>query len=107
MTHEHPNITLFKRLDLRNLAGASDMFAENFVLHFFNPLLPDVEGDYAGVSGFQALLGKMFTLTDGTFEVQPISVTAVGDELLVQAGSDDGPARSVTDASSAPTRTRT
>jgi hypothetical protein len=28
MTKEHPNISLFKQLDLRNLGEASDLFAE-------------------------------------------------------------------------------
>ena len=31
MTEEHPNISLFKQLDLRNLGEASDLFAEDFV----------------------------------------------------------------------------
>lgn len=83
MTDEHPNVALLKRVDFGNLAGAADLFAENFVWHFFNPRLPDVEGDYAGVSGLQTFLEKMVALTEGTFKVEPISVTAVGDELLV------------------------
>jgi len=33
MTEEHPNISLFKQLDLRNLGEASDLFAEDFVWH--------------------------------------------------------------------------
>lgn len=83
MTDEHPNVALLKRVDFGNLAGAADLFAENFVWHFFNPRLPDVEGDYAGLSGLQTFLEKMVALTEGTFKVEPISVTAVGDELLV------------------------
>ncbi len=31
MTDEHPNMALLKRLDLGNLVGAGDIFAENFV----------------------------------------------------------------------------
>jgi hypothetical protein len=49
MIEEHPNISLLKRLDFANLAGAADLFAEDFVWHFFNPRLPDVEGDYFGL----------------------------------------------------------
>jgi hypothetical protein len=55
----------------------------NFVWHFFNPRLPDVGGDYVGLSGLQTFLEKLVALTEGTFEVEPISVTAIGDELLV------------------------
>jgi len=83
MTDEHPNIALLKQLDFRHLDRATELFAEDFVWHFFNPGLPDVEGDYFGLSGLQTFLGKMVTLTEGTFDVEPISVTAVGDELLV------------------------
>lgn len=83
MTDEHPNVALLKRVDFGNLAGAADLFEENFVWHFFNPRLPDVEGDYAGLSGLQTFLEKMVALTEGTFRVEPNSVTAVGDELLV------------------------
>ena len=83
MTDVHPNVTLLKRVGFGNLAGAADLFAENFVWHFFNPRLPDVEGDYVGLSGLQTFLEKLVVLTEGTFEVEPISVTAVGDELVV------------------------
>ena len=83
MTDEHPNVALLKRLDLSNIAAAADLFAQDVVWHFFNPRLPDVEGDYVGLSGLQTFLGKMVALTEGTFDVAPISVTVVGDELLV------------------------
>ena len=83
MTDEHPNVTLLKRLDFGSLAGAAELFAGNFVCHFFNPRLPDVEGDYVGLSGLQTFLEKLVALTEGTFEVEPISVTPVGDELVV------------------------
>ncbi len=83
MTEEHPNVALLKRIDPGNLAGTADVFTEDFVWHFFNPLLPDIQGDYVGRSGLQAFFEKMAKQTDGTFKVNPVSVTAVGDELLV------------------------
>jgi len=83
MTEEHPNISLFKRLDLRNLSEASDLFAEDFVWHYFNSHLPDLEGDYVGLGGLQAFFEKLGGVTGGTFEVEPISTTPCGDELVV------------------------
>lgn len=83
MSKEHSNISLLKRLDLANIAGAADLFAEDFVWHFFNPRLPDVQGDYVGLTGLQAFFAKFETLTDGTFQVEPISITTFGDELVV------------------------
>ena len=83
MTDEHPNLALFRRLDMDNISGAADLFAEDFVWHFFNPRLPDVQGDYVGLSGLQTFFEKLDVLTEGTFEAEPISITAVGDELVV------------------------
>ena len=53
LTEEHPHISLFKQLDLRNLGEASDLFAEDFVWHYFNSHLPDLEGDYVGLGAFR------------------------------------------------------
>ena len=83
MTKVHPNISLFKQLDLRNLGEASDLFAEDFVWHYFNSHLPDLEGDYVGLGGLRAFFEKLGGVTGGTFEVEPISVTPYGDELVV------------------------
>ena len=83
MTQEHPNVSLMKRLDPRNLAGAADLIADDFVWHFFNPRLPDMQGDYVGLTGLRTFFEKMKVMTDGTFQIEPISITPVGDELVV------------------------
>ena len=83
MAEEHPNITLLKKFDPANLAGAADVFSEDVIWHFFNPLLPDMQGDHVGRAGIRAFFEKMAELTRGTFKVNPVSVNAVGDELLV------------------------
>lgn len=83
MNDDHPNVALIQKLDPGNLAGEKDLFAEDFVWHYFNLLLPDLAGDYVGVRGLQSFFDKLGSLTDGTFRVNPISVTAIGDELVV------------------------
>ncbi len=83
MTTEHKNVTLLQGLDLRDLDGCADLFAEDFVWHFVNPLLPDVQGDYVGVSGLQTFFQKVNALTGGTFTPHTISVATFGDELVV------------------------
>ena len=60
-------MTLLKRLDLSDLQGCADVFAEDFVWHFVDPLLPDVQGDYVGVSGLQTFFEKITALTGGNF----------------------------------------
>ncbi len=50
MAEKHANVSLLKRLDLSNIAAAADLFAQDVVWHFFNPRLPDVQGDYVGLT---------------------------------------------------------
>ena len=83
MTDEHPNVSILKRLDPGNLTNSADLFSENFVWHFFNPELPDVQGNYAGLKGLETFFEKLEVLTSGTFQVEPITITAIGDELVV------------------------
>jgi predicted SnoaL-like aldol condensation-catalyzing enzyme len=42
-----------------------------------------MQGDYVGLEGLQTFFEKIGGRTDGTFKVNPISATAVGDELVV------------------------
>ena len=83
MTETHPNVALLSRFDPANVAGAADVLADDVVWHFFNPRLPDHQGDYVGRAGLQDFFEKMHELTDGTFKVNPVSITTVGDELVV------------------------
>lgn len=83
MFEEHPNVQLLQRLDPRNLASSADLFADDVVWHFFNPKLPDIQGDYVGLAGIGRFFETLGALTSGTFRVEPISVRAVGDELVV------------------------
>lgn len=83
MTEVHPNVAVLSRFDPRNVAGSADVIAEDVVFHFFNPKLPDIQGDYVGLTAVQEFFGKMAEKTAGTFRVNPVSATAVGDELVV------------------------
>ena len=71
------------RFNPKNVAESADVFAEDVVWHYFNPRLPDLEGDYVGLAGLEDFFAKVAAATDGTFEVYPISIDAIGDELLV------------------------
>ncbi|MDJ0629186.1 MAG: nuclear transport factor 2 family protein [Rhodobacter sp.] len=83
MMQDHPNISLLMKLDLRDLDGSADLFAEDFVWHYFNPKLPDVQGDYVGVAGLKDFFGSIGSVSGGTFKVEPIAVIPAGDELVV------------------------
>ena len=83
MVNEHPNVLLLSRLDPNNMAAAADLFAQDFVWRFFNPKLPDIAGDYVGLSGLQTFFETIGARTGSTFKVEPVSATAFGDELVV------------------------
>ena len=42
MTEEHPNISLLNRLDLRNLAAAKDLIAEDVIWRFVDGRIVEV-----------------------------------------------------------------
>lgn len=83
MEQEHPNLSVLARLDIRDIGGSPDLFTEDVVFHFFNRLLPDLQGDHVGVSGIEAFFAKLATLSDGSFGVEPLGAMAIGDELVV------------------------
>lgn len=83
MSDEHPNISVLKRFNPADVAGSVDVFSEDMVFHYFNPALPDMQGDYAGRDGLQTFFAEMAKGTNGTFKVNPVSITAIGDEFVV------------------------
>lgn len=82
-TQEHPNIYVLQKFDPANIADSGDIFAEDVVFHYFNPRLPSLHGDYVGHAGIQTFFEKLRQLSGSAFQINPISVTAVGDELVV------------------------
>ncbi|WP_370399737.1 nuclear transport factor 2 family protein [Sulfitobacter sp. JB4-11] len=80
---EHPNIVLLNKLNLRDLDASADLFADDFVWHYFNRKLPDIEGDYVGIEGLKEFFTLIGGRTKGSFNVEPMSATPVGDELIV------------------------
>lgn len=83
MNIQDSNIALLSQLDIKNLTDSSGLFAETFVWHFFNAKLPEVQGDYVGLNGLQTFFDKLAAITNASFEVKPLSITPMGDELVV------------------------
>lgn len=79
----HPNIALIMQLDTRDLSAKPDLFADGFVWRYFNPKLPELEGEYVGVEGLNAFFEKLAVRSSGTFSIQPVSITPFGEELVV------------------------
>jgi ketosteroid isomerase-like protein len=87
MTNEHPNFSLLARfwqgLSEGDPSKVAEVVADDFVWHFFNPTLPDLEGDYRGTGGIFSFFEKLQASSDNTFEIKRVSATPIGDELLV------------------------
>ncbi|MBT8267780.1 MAG: nuclear transport factor 2 family protein [Bacteroidia bacterium] len=83
MNKEHPNIEVLKKLDLGDMQACAGVLAEDFVWHYFNTELPEVHGDYHGIEGFGNFFKRMGQSTGGTFKVNVISTTPMGDEMVV------------------------
>lgn len=83
MTDTHPNVALLSRFDPANLAGIAEVLAEDFVWHFVNPRLPELQGDYVGAAGLQEFFERIQFFSAGTFKIKPVCINAFGDELVV------------------------
>lgn len=83
MTVTHPNLALLQQLDLRNMSASAHLFAEDAVFHYFNPNLPDLQGDHVGPDGIRAFFEALAIKSHGTFRIEPVSAVPVGKELVV------------------------
>lgn len=83
MNTEHPNITLLKKFNPANPNTLAAVLAEDFVWHYINPELTELEGDYFGLSGLTDFFQKIGSRTKGSFKVIPLSIIPMGDELII------------------------
>ncbi len=83
MIEQHPNLSLLSKLDIFDLDSSAKLFSEDFVWHYFNPKLPDIQGDYVGVEGLKDFFETISGISKGTFKLEPVSATPVGEELVV------------------------
>ncbi len=79
----HPNVALIQQFNPTELGNLTDILSPNVIWHYCNPRLPDVHGDYVGIGGIREFFEKIVRQSTGTFKVEPISATPVGDELVV------------------------
>lgn len=83
MSKERSNISLLKRFDPENPETLAEVLAEDFVWHYINPKLPELEGDYFGLSGLRDFFKSLAGRTGGSFKVNPISIIPLGDDLVI------------------------
>ena len=83
MKKEHPNISILKRFNPVNPNTLNGVLADDFTWHYMNPNLPDLEGDYVGLSGLTDFFKKIAGRTNGSFKVNPVSIIPIGDEIII------------------------
>ena len=83
---DHPNAAVVIRAGELIASGFSepdeDLFADDFVFHYFNKQLPELNGDYHGLDGMRSFFERLQTASKGSFRIEPISMTPFGDELV-------------------------
>ena len=89
MKSPHPNVAVLQQFNPANISDSIDIIAEDAVFHYFNPMLPDMEGDYLGRQGFVEFFGKIAGKSKGAFKVTPLSITPMGQELVVTHVKDN------------------
>lgn len=88
MTEEHPNISILKRFNPADPGTAAEVLAEDFVWHYINPELPELAGDYFGLSGLTNFFERLAGRTGGSFKVNPIATVPMGDDLVITLVKD-------------------
>jgi ketosteroid isomerase-like protein len=83
MIKEHPNISILKKFNPADLNTVAEVLAEDFIWHYINPELSELEGDYLGLSGLTSFFQKLAGRTRGSFKVKPVSIIPMGDELII------------------------
>ena len=86
-TSVDPNFEALTRAGELIKSGFADRdnhpFADDFVFHFFNPHLPELDGDHSGLDGMRSLFERLQQTSDTGFHNEPHSLTPFGDELVV------------------------
>ncbi|MEM7488319.1 MAG: nuclear transport factor 2 family protein [Pseudomonadota bacterium] len=77
------NLAVLKRFDIRDPEACEALVTEDFVWRFFNPLRPDLQGDYVGIAGLRRFSETLAAMSDDSFRVVPQDAWALGDELVV------------------------
>ena len=65
------------------VGAEEELFADDFVFHFVNPHLPDLDGDHHGYAGFRDVFERLQQDSDTGFHNEPHSLSPYGDELVV------------------------
>lgn len=76
-------MSVLAKLNLQDIDACAESFAGNFVWHYFNPRLPELEGDHIGIDGLKSFFARLNEESKGSFQQKLIDARPVGDELVI------------------------
>ena len=76
-------MSVLAKLNLQDIDACRDVFSDHVIWHYFNPRLPELEGDHLGVEGFKNFFAKLSESTSSSFQQKLIDTRPVGDELVI------------------------
>lgn len=79
----HPNLSVMQALNIHDLDACRSIVADDFVWHYFNPQLPELEGDYHGIDGWKKFFSKLGEICSNSFQRNVLDGRPAGDELVV------------------------
>ena len=79
----HPNLALMRNLNLQDLDACKSIIADDFVWHYFNLHLPELNGDHCGLEGFKNFFVKLGERSKASFQQKLVNAWVAGDELVV------------------------
>jgi len=83
----HANLDLVMRAGTLIHTGFAnsdeELFAHDFVFHFVNPQLAELDGDHHGYDGLRSFFERLHQESDTGFRNEPHSLTPYGDEFVV------------------------
>ena len=90
MSSEHENVVLVRsQYDLvakGDFGGLLKQYSDDIVWHYYNRDSP-LHGDHVGREGVVRFLGALMEGTGGTFRVEPVAITAAGNETTIYRGA--------------------
>ncbi|WP_084532526.1 hypothetical protein [Arenibacter palladensis] len=79
----HPNIKLLQELNLKDRTSMERKFSKSIIWRFFNPVIPEISGDYKGIDGILKLFQKLEIISFGSFKYESKKHIPIGDELII------------------------
>ena len=80
---QQPTMSVLAKLNLRDIDACRDIFADNFIWHYFNPRLSELDGDHLGIDGLKRFFAKLGEMSKSSFQQKLIDARPIGDELVI------------------------